>query len=32
MRQRFGVEIRVMRTNRDPKGYYVDSAYPINED
>ena len=26
------VEVRVRRTDRDPKGYYVESAFPLNEE
>jgi hypothetical protein len=27
-----GIQVRLIRTNRTPKGYYINSAFPVNED
>ena len=32
MRPTSGVTVRLIRTDRVPRGYYVDSAWPMNED
>lgn len=32
IRSTFGVTVRLIRTERVPRGYYVDSAWPMNED
>ncbi len=32
IRDTYGVKVRIMRTDRDPKGWYVDSAWPTNRD
>ena len=32
MRTTNGVQVRLIRTSKSPKGYYVNSAFPINED
>lgn len=32
MRTTSGVTVRLIRTGRVPRGYYVDSAWPMNED
>jgi HK97 family phage portal protein len=32
IRTAYGVKVRVWRTNRTPRGWYVDSAWPLNRD
>ena len=32
MRSTNSVQIRIFRTDKSPKGYFIDSAFPINED
>ncbi|WP_198011203.1 RNase A-like domain-containing protein [Hyphomicrobium zavarzinii] len=32
MRQTYSVEVRLVRSNKSPKGFYVHSAYPLNPD